>query len=214
MIYARNADLLIEIAKSKNSYCEYVEPSYANYDLIVTSLGDPLINEKREALGREPIVRLMTQDHIPESFIPVRAVRNQTSINFPSFQHFEGNRLVGRSHFHNGEFSINHGNLSPRLALMIMKIVNGMGSKGNWCGYSYVDEMKAEALCNLVKSALKFDESKSDNPFAYLSMASHNSFLKILKDQKKQASIRDDMMFSMGFAPSLAAQNADKGLRI
>ena len=36
--YLTNKDLLKEIHRSKNTYCSFLDKSYANYDLIVSSL--------------------------------------------------------------------------------------------------------------------------------------------------------------------------------
>ena len=36
--YLNNKDMLAEIHKSKNSYCFYKKPEYANYDIILTDV--------------------------------------------------------------------------------------------------------------------------------------------------------------------------------
>ena len=36
--YLTNKDLLLEIHRSKNTYCSYTQPEYADYDIILPSL--------------------------------------------------------------------------------------------------------------------------------------------------------------------------------
>ena len=38
--YITNRELLSEIHNSKNSYCSYLAPEFANFDMIVASLDD------------------------------------------------------------------------------------------------------------------------------------------------------------------------------
>jgi hypothetical protein len=63
--------------------------------------------------------------------------------------------------------------------------------KGNWRNYTYIDEMRSDALLHLSVIGLKFDESKSQNPFAYFTAAVNNSFTRILNLEKRNQNIRD-----------------------
>jgi hypothetical protein len=50
--YLNNKDMLKEIHRSKNSFCEYISPKYSDYDVIVENLDDiflPEIQEKAKA---------------------------------------------------------------------------------------------------------------------------------------------------------------------
>jgi hypothetical protein len=66
--------------------------------------------------------------------------------------------------------------------------------------------MQAQALMQLSQIGLQFDESKSDNPFAYYTAAITNSFTRILNIEKKNQNIRDDIMEMNGMMPSYTRQ--------
>ena len=55
-----------------------------------------------------------------------------------------------------------------------MLMVNRYSAKANWRNYTYLDEMKSIAIMQLLLGVLKFNEAKSDNPFAYLTTAITN----------------------------------------
>jgi hypothetical protein len=70
--------------------------------------------------------------------------------------------------------------------------------------------MRGQALLQLSQIGLQFDESKSQNPFAYYTAAITNSFTRILNLEKKNQNIRDDMLEQAGLNPSWTRQNAGK----
>jgi len=140
-------------------------------------------------------------------------------VNFPPFEHYriDENKqpfLVGRSHwrgdFKNGEFSKEHGQMTRKLATMFMKLCERYATRSNWRGYTYNEEMRGQALLQLSQIGLQFDESKSQNPFAYYTAAITNSFTRILNLEKKNQNIRDDILEMNGLNPSWTRQNAGK----
>lgn len=58
----------------------------------------------------------------------------------------------------------------------------------------------------LSQIGLQFDESKSENPFAYYTAAITNSFTRILNLEKKNQSIRDDLLEMNNMMPSFTRQ--------
>jgi hypothetical protein len=70
--------------------------------------------------------------------------------------------------------------------------------------------MQSQALMQLSQIGLQFDESKSDNPFAYYTAAITNSFTRILNIEKKNQSIRDDLLEFNGMMPSFTRQNENE----
>jgi hypothetical protein len=141
-------------------------------------------------------------------------------LNFPPFEQYRLNEnkatfLVGRSHWKGdlatGEFSKDHGNMTKKLALMFMKLCERYATRSNWRGYTYNEEMRGQALLQLSQIGLQFDESKSQNPFAYYTAAITNSFTRILNIEKKNQNIRDDILEINGLNPSWTRQNSGKG---
>jgi hypothetical protein len=162
--------------------------------------------------------RIMTFEHIPLDAERVKKPKsvadNHVKLLFPPFKHYvleDGEpREVGRSHWRNalenGEFCQDQGQISKRLALMFMKLVERYSQRGNWRGYTYVDEMRSQALLQLSLVGLQFDESRSDNPFAYYTVTVSNSFTRILNLEKRNQNIRDDMLVMHGVTPSITRQ--------
>jgi DNA-directed RNA polymerase specialized sigma subunit len=53
-------------------------------------------------------------------------------------------------------------------------------------GYSYIDDMKMEAMLRCVKYIRSFDHINKKNPFAYFTTVVHNSFIQFLNKEKNQ----------------------------
>ena len=248
--YLNNKDLLLEIHRSKNTFNSYVDPSYAEFDIILPSVDKINIRsiaeakrnkakrlsteeyERRRMAGEkikqaecevdyksitkeELIFRVMTFDHIPEEpgrkKNPKTVADTKTKLNFPPFHHYKFNDegelvLVGKSHWKggmdNGHFSKDHGKATNNLAMMWMKLVDRYATRGNVRGYTYNDEMKGQAIVQLAQIGLQFDESKSQNPFAYYTAAVTNSFVRVINLEKRNQNIRDDILELNDLNPS------------
>ena len=103
-------------------------------------------------------------------------------------------------------FNVEHGKTTRRLAEMYIKLCERYSMRSNWRGYTYVEEMRGQALLQLSQIGLQFDESKSENPFAYYTAAITNSFTRILNIEKKNQVIRDDLLIENGQMPSYTRQ--------
>jgi len=258
--YLTNKDLLREIHLSKNTYCSYTDPSYSDYDLIVSNLekinirtiaeakrnrASKLSKEAHEAAvvqagkkipakdfeidykkidKQDVIFRVMTFEHIPLAPGRKKTLKNTADshdkVNFPPFQHWKfddkGNLVcVGKSHWKGdlkkGKFSKDHGQMTDNLARMFIKLCERYATRGNVRGYTYNDEMKGQAILQLTQIGLQFDESKSDNPFAYYTAAVTNSFVRIINLEKRNQNIRDDILEMNGMNPSWTRQNSGGG---
>jgi hypothetical protein len=144
-------------------------------------------------------------------------------VNFPPFYHYRitDHRvpyLVGKSHWCGdlvtGEYSRDHGTMTRKLAMMFMKLCERYATRSNWRGYSYNEEMRGQALLQLSQIGLQFDESKSQNPFAYYTAAITNSFTRILNIEKKNHNIRDDILEMNGLNPSWSRQYSQTGAQM
>lgn len=98
------------------------------------------------------------------------------------------------------------GKLSNKLAKMLYMLTSRYATKPNFSGYTYIDDMVAEALADLCKNALKFKPERSSNPFAFYTQCIHNSFLGYLNNEKKHRRIRDAMLVEIGENPSFNFQ--------
>lgn len=233
--YITNKDLLREIHRSKVTYCYFLEPEHADYDVIVSSLDAvtpellaEVLDKKQNPRGKiqptktytldDLVIRHMTHEHIPLDPDRKRKARNTdvsyARTNFPPYKHYkmvDGElKEVCRSHwkggFDNGEFCLDSGRLTNNLAVMFMMLVERYARRGNWRGYTYVDEMRSHALLHLSQVALQFDESKGDNPFAFFTTTIHHCFTRVLNLEKKNQNIRDDMLIVAGVTPSYTRQ--------
>ena len=140
---------------------------------------------------------------------------NYVRLNFPPFFHYrlDENKqpfLVGKSHWRGtldgGEFCREHGKMTNKLAHMFIKLCERYATRSNWRGYTYNEEMRGQALLQLSQIGLQFDESKSQNPFAYYTAAITNSFTRVLNIEKKMQNIRDDILEMNGLNPSWTRQ--------
>jgi len=253
--YLNNKDLLKEIHKSKSRFSSFVDPEYAQYDIILPDIEKINIRtiaeakrnkakrlqqqdfEARKLAGEkvklaeceidyrkiqkdELIFRIMTFDHIPEEpgrkKNPKTVADTKVKLNFPPFQHYKFNEkdelvLVGKSHWvggmENGYFSQKHAKATDKLALMWMKLCERYATRGNVRGYTYNDEMRGQAILQLAQIGLQFDESKSNNPFAYYTAAVTNSFVRVINLEKRNQNIRDDILEMNDMNPSYTRQH-------
>jgi hypothetical protein len=172
----------------------------------------------------ELVFRIMTFEHIPLAPGRKKTLKNTADshdkVNFPPFQHWKfddkGNLIcVGKSHWKGpldtGEFNKEHGQMTDNLARMFLKLCERYATRGNVRGYTYNDEMRGQAILQLTQIGLQFDESKSDNPFAYYTAAVTNSFVRIINIEKRNQNIRDDILEINGMNPSWTRQNSGSG---
>ena len=254
--YLNNKDMLLEIHKSKSTYCSFIKPEYHQYDIILPSvdkinirtiaeakrnrakrLGLEIFDSRRKAgekvkqadceidykkIAKTDLVfRIMTYDHIPLNSTrkknPKSTADHRDKVNFPPFQHYKFNEndeleCVGKSHWKGdlvkGYFDKDAGQITNTLARMMIKLCERYATRGNVRGYTYNDEMKGQAILQLTQIGLQFDESKSDNPFAYFTAAVTNSFVRVINIEKRNQNIRDDILEMNGMNPSYSRTGA------
>ena len=172
-----------------------------------------------KSIDKEDLVfRVMDMEHIPlepgRKKNPRNEAETRAKVNFPPFKHYAyiGDELkeVVRSHWKgglvNGHFTTTAGQITNKLGTMFLKLVERYSHRANWRGYTYVDEMRGQALVQLAQIGLQFNEAKSDNPFAYYTAAVNNSFTRILNLEKRNQTIRDDILIDSGHLPSYGRQ--------
>ena len=248
--YLNNKDMLLEIHRSKSSFCSFTDPAYHQYDIILSGLDKINIRTIAEAkrnhakrLSEEEyarrkfsgekvklaecevdykkiqktdlIFRIMSYDHIPLNASrkknPKSVSDKHEKVNFPPFQHWKFDEhdelhCVGKSHWRGdletGHFDKFKGQITNTLAKMMIKLCERYATRGNVRSYTYNDEMRGQAILQLTQIGLQFDESKSDNPFAYFTAAVTNSFVRVINIEKRNQNIRDDILEMNGLNPS------------
>ena len=224
--YLNNKDILKEIHKSKSTFCSFISDADHQFDIILLDIEKINIRTVAEAKRNQAkrmqhidfdarklagqkiklaecevdyrkvkktdlIFRIMTFDHIPDEpgrkKTPKTVADHKVKLNFPPFKHYrfdeEDNLIcVGKSHW--------------------------TGGMENVRGYTYNDEMRGQAILQLAQIGLQFDESKSDNPFAYYTAAVTNSFVRVINIEKRAQNIRDDILEMNDMNPSYTRQNA------
>ena len=164
----------------------------------------------------EELARSEYDEDEPTIAAPTKYVK----CNFPPFQHYKvaSNSIpycVGKSHWkgdlEKGNWSRDHGAMTKKLALMFMKLCERYATRSNWRGYTYNDEMRSQALLQLSQIGLQFDESKSQNPFAYYTAAITNSFTRVLNIEKRNQNLRDDILEMNNMTPSYTRQGMSAG---
>lgn len=171
---------------------------------------------KADAKAQEEYDEEFFETEYDEPAVQVKAPAKYVKVNFPPFQHYMVSEdltpiCVGKSHWigdlESGGFSKDHGQMTPKLAHMFIKLCERYATRSNWRGYTYNDEMRSQALLQLSQIGLQFDESKSQNPFAYYTAAITNSFTRVLNIEKRNQNIRDDILEMNNYNPSYTRQN-------
>lgn len=174
------------------------------------------------------VFRVMTYRHVPLAPGRKKTVKSVADSHirctFPPYEHYRIVNsvpvLVGRSHWHvpktwtgdweDGKFCVDAGRMTEELGRMMLKMCERIGTKGNWRNYTYLDEMKSQAVIQLSAVGLQFDESRSLNPFSYYTTTVENSFTKILNTEKQMQEMRDDILEMNGLAPSFTRQTKNE----
>jgi hypothetical protein len=179
-----------------------------------------------DAKSRKAALKQMEEDGLPmseyddDSTIDITNNTKYVKCNFPPFQHYKidetGNPVcVGKSHWSGdlvtGVWNRDHGAMTKKLAHMFMKLCERYATRSNWRGYTYNDEMRSQALLQLSQIGLQFDESKSQNPFAYYTAAITNSFTRVLNIEKRNQNLRDDILEMNNLNPSYTRQGMGGG---
>lgn len=180
------------------------------------------------------IFRVMTSQHIPLDPDRKRKGKgengNHTRTPFLPFKHYyivnyqedQPHQPIQfkeclRSHwegtFEDGHFNMHTGQMTHRLAVMYMMLVDRYSRRTNWRGYTYLDEMKSHALLQLSQIGLQFNEAVSDNPFAFYTTTIKNCFTRVLNLEKRNQNIRDDILIMNGANPSYTRQNDEEHAR-
>lgn len=80
--------------------------------------------------------------------------------------------------------------ISRYIGESIRLICINLSKKPNFSGYTYKEEMIADALIDCVAAVDNFNPDRTSNPFAYFTQIAWNAFLRRIAKEKKQTAIK------------------------
>ena len=92
------------------------------------------------------------------------------------------------------------------LGSCFLKIANHLSYRPNFINYTFKDDMISDGIENCLQYLDNFDGKKSNNPFAYYTATVNNSFTRVLNLEKRNQTIRDDILIEQGHLPSYGRQ--------
>jgi hypothetical protein len=72
-----------------------------------------------------------------------------------------------------------------------MLIVDGLGNNYRFRNYTYLDEMKSDALETMLRYGKGFDPELGYNPFSYFNQVAWRAFQQRIKKEKRQTDIKE-----------------------
>lgn len=112
------------------------------------------------------------------------------------------NYINNRDLLHEVVESKKTGQMTNKLAHMLLLLCQRYAGKSNFSGYTYNEDMQGFAMLMLVRTWQAFDPAKSQNPFAFFTQCIKHSFIQYLNQEKRQRDIRDEILVQEGMSPS------------
>lgn len=74
----------------------------------------------------------------------------------------------------------------------ILKISHGLSKRFNFSGYTpaWKEEMIGDGIITSIKGLINFDETRFNNPHAYITQACFNAFVQRIKKERKQTAVK------------------------
>jgi len=89
------------------------------------------------------------------------------------------------------------------IGVCVLQICNRLSTKPNFSGYTFKDEMVADAIENCISAINGFNPEKSQNPFAYFTQIAWNAFLRRIHSEKKEVYIKHKNMLNISLTQTL-----------
>lgn len=118
------------------------------------------------------------------------------------------NYLNNRDMLEQYKLSKAQGKMTEEFGKMMMLLVHRYLNHPKFYRYTenYKMEMESNALVTLCRVWGSFDETKSQNPFAYFTTICTNAFIQVLNQERKNRDIRDELRVYSGFNASYGYQ--------
>ena len=97
----------------------------------------------------------------------------------------------------------------------ILEMVNRVGHKKNFRYYTYLTDMKQEAIISCYRALIrkKFDPNKSENPFAYFTSCIQYAFLGVIKRENRQVELQEKIYSNERETLFSASSEEDCGIK-
>lgn len=83
------------------------------------------------------------------------------------------------------------GKYTEKIGKILLNIVDGIGSRPNFSNYTWLEEMKGDALIIALKAVYSYDiDHPKNNPFGYFSRTIWWSFLTTIKKENQKGKIK------------------------
>lgn len=196
---------------------EHVPNSDIQYTHSVSTRKSWLKSKKKKQMAEQGLTeeeieeKSSEEDFVKDDDLPAGKI----TMPFPPFQHFmfDNNgslQCVGKSHWKNfkegGEYSDTHGKITNNLGKAFLMLVERYSLKWNFRGYSYLEELRGNAVIHLCTTGLRFNENKSQNPFAFYTQVVHHAFVRVLNIEKQHQEIRDELLIESGYNASFSSR--------
>lgn len=99
--------------------------------------------------------------------------------------------------------------VSEYLGACLWKISENLARRSNFAGYSFKDEMIADAIENCIMYIDTFDPEKTKNPFSYFTLTVWRAFVRRIQKEKKQTYIKMRVQESAMVNDSLVDNGSD-----
>lgn len=118
------------------------------------------------------------------------------------------NYLNNRDMLEQYKLSKAQGKMTEEFGKMMMLLVTRYLNHPKFYRYTdhYKMEMESNALVTICRGWDSFDETKSQNPFAYFTTICTNAFIQVLNQERKNRDLRDELRVDAGFNASYAYQ--------
>jgi len=83
--------------------------------------------------------------------------------------------------------------IDPSIIDDLQMIISRFGTKHNFRGYPFLDDMKNTALFFCIRGLYVFNPEKTTNAHAYFTKITENEFLKYINKEKKIATLKFDI---------------------
>ncbi len=107
--------------------------------------------------------------------------------------------MKGKYYVHNKdmleELKLLHGDggyISEKLHLMFFDMAKGIGTKGRFSGYTWIDDMISDAYLKCCNVAHKFDIERT-NPYGYFTTVIHHYFYDAINAERNQKNIKEKL---------------------